>query len=188
MGYQLLAAAASDPNRLTTGEETLLRDAVTSNNLVTTSQGLRLTFFTARKTETITQLRVNSGGTAAGATPTLVRVGIYLADANSDGTLIASIPNDTTLFAAINAAYTRTLTAPFVKTAGQRYAWGELIVTAAATPTRAGISIAGVGAAAEPSQPPRLTGVLAGQSDLPASFTSSALAATGQRFYGVLLP
>ncbi|GAA0494815.1 hypothetical protein Ade02nite_19680 [Paractinoplanes deccanensis] len=189
-GYSLFGGASSQTgtNLLTVGEETIARDMAISGGMITNTQVLRLTHFTARKSESTTQVRMISGGTAAAATPTLVRMGLYLVDGNGDGTLVASTANDTSLFAATNTAYTRSWTAPYAKVAGQRYALGVLVVTAATAPQLVGNSIAGVGAAAEPSVAPRLSGSLAGQADLPASFTAASLAATGQRFYGVLLP
>lgn len=172
---------------LTTGEETIIRDLVTANGLSTTSQALRLTYLTARKSETTTQVRFPSGAAGAGATPTLCRIGLYLIAANGDGTLVASTTNDTALWSAPSTIYTRSWTAPYAKIAGQQYALGLLVVTAAATPTFPGNALA-AGVINDTAQPPRLSAVLAGQTDLPGSFTAASLTTTGQRFYGVILP
>lgn len=173
-------------NLLATGEETLPRDLVTNSGGITMTSGtLRLTFFTARKTETTTQVRVISGGTAAGATPTLCRVGLYAVDATGDGTLVASIPNDTALFATQLTAYTRSWSVALAKVAGIRYALGDLVVTGATAPTLVGaIPVS----SAELAVAPRLSGILTGQTDLPAGFTEAGLTATTTRVYGAVLP
>lgn len=173
---------------LTTGEEVFERDFVTLQNLPLTSQDLRLTYFTARKTGTIANLRISSGSTAAAATPTLCRVGIYQEAANGDLTLVAAIANDTSLFATINTAYTRALTASFTKTRGVRYAMGVLVVSATTMPFMAGGNLAGGAGADESAIAPRLTGQVSGQADLPASIASGSLGLSGRRIYGVLLP
>lgn len=188
MAIRLFGAYAGGTNSLAAGEEVLQRDYANSNALVTATQVLRLTYFTGRKTETTTQVRVPSGGTAAGATPTLCRVCLYTIDSSTgDGTLVASIANDTALWSVANTGYTRSWSASYAKVAGQRYALGILVVTAAATPTFPGDSIA-AGALAETAIDPRLCASLSGQSDVPASFSAGALSNTGQRFYAAILP
>ncbi len=181
------APSASDANLLTAGEETIPRDLAVQNGLTTATQTLRLTYFMARKTETTTQVRVPSGATAAAATPTLCRVGLYSIDAAGAGTLVASIANDTALWAATSTAYTRSWSASYAKTAGQWYALGILVVSGATLPTFPGNAVA-AGVLNEAAMAPRLAAALTGQSDLPASFVAGSLTATGQRFYGVILP
>lgn len=169
---------------LTSGEETMSRlDADTASAVTTTTGNLRLTYFTARKTETTTQVRVNTGTTAAAATPTLCRLGLYLIDSAGDGTLVASIANDTTLFAATSTAYTRSWSAPYAKTAGLRYALGILVVSGAATPTLNGATLSN---GTEASIAPQVAGNISGQADLPASFSAPAGAAF--RLYAAVLP
>lgn len=171
---------------LTSGESTiprLLADNVAS--LAMTSQLLRLAFHTAKKTETITQVRVMTGTTAAGATPSLVRIGVYTVDTAGDLTLVASTANDTALLAGANTVYTKALSASFTKSAGQRYAFGLLVVTAAAAPTIVGALIPG---STEGGVAPRLNANVAAQADLPATVAAGSLAGTTGIIYGVVVP
>lgn len=172
-------------NFLTTGDETFSRDILANTAAVMTSQQMRLVYFIARTTETSTQGRVITGNTAAAATPTLCRFGVYSIAANGDGTLVASCANDTALFATTFTVYTRSWSVSFAKTAGQRYAFAILVVTGAATPTFSGASTANT---AELFQAPILCSGLAAQSDLPSTFTAGSVASTNSRPYGVVLP
>ena len=169
---------------LTTGESTILRRQVIAANVPSTSGYCRFTFFTARKTETITQIRTISGSTAA-ATSTLCRVGIYSVDGSGNLTLIASIANDTALWAATNTAYTRSLSASFTKTRGNRYAVG-LIFVGTTAPTFAGINTGF--ASSEFGISPRLGALTGSNSDLPASVAVGSLTDTSVQSYTVLLP
>lgn len=176
---------------LTSGEASIARFlAQTASAGTLSNQALRLTFFTARKTEAITQIRIPSGPTAAAATPTVCRVGIYSVAANGDGTLVQSIANDTTLWAAGNTDYLRSLSGTFNKVAGQRYAMGWLCVTGATAPTIPGFLFMGAGTPGNnaSARAPRIGGSLSGQSDLPASFTDAGLAVFGVGLYGELVP
>jgi hypothetical protein len=170
-------------NALTVGEETLPRELIVSTGVNTSTGSLRLGYFTARKSETTTQVRVVSGSTAAGATPTLVRVGLFDVATNGNLTLIASTVNDTAVFAAATTIYTRSWSASVAKVAGHRYALGILIVTAAAVPTLMGQSIQCDILAA-----PLITSALSGQTDMPSSITAGSLASSGVRPYAAILP
>lgn len=175
-----------DLQRLTTGESTFPRDIATNAAVSMGSSGaLRLVYFTAGKTEVITQVRMVSGGTAAGATPTLVRVGVWTSDAT--GALlsqVAATANDTTLLAGTNTAYTKAFASSFTKTAGQRYAVGLLVVTGAAMPTMSGTT----GLTTLTGQSPALSFQMSGQADLPSTAAVGSLAASGSRPYFELLP
>lgn len=171
---------------LTTGEATMHRRVATSNTVGQATGVLRLSYFTARKTETITQVRVISGGTAAGATPTLVRIGLWTVAADGALTLVASIANDTALYAATNTPYTRALSASYGKVAGQRYAAGSLVVTGATAPSLIG-GIVNFNAT-EAGIAPRIGAALTGQTDLPASIAAGSLVDSAQLPYIVLLP
>jgi parallel beta helix pectate lyase-like protein len=181
------ASTGFDMSLLTTGEETIPRLLVPFGNssfyVGMASGDVRGAQFTARKTETITQVRVITGGTAAAATPTLCKVGVYSVAANGDHTLVASTASDTTLFAAANTAYTRSFTAGFTKTAGQRYAVVVLVVTSGTMPTFVGIT-GGTEIGAAPSLASRITG----QTDLPSSIAAGSLVANSTPLYAVLLP
>jgi hypothetical protein len=176
----------TDPNALTVGEEVMPR-LLADSTIGLASGQLKLTYFTAHKTETTTQVRVISGSTAAGATPTLVRLGLYSVAANGDLTLVASTANDTTLFAAVNSIYTRSWSSSYVKVAGQRYALGIVLVTAAATPIIAGKpSPTAMYGSGELAASPRLTG-FSNQTDLPATLAAGSVGSNQQPFYGVIL-
>lgn len=176
---------------LTTGEGVPSRSAgavTAGTGSLTGNQNLRFAFFNARKGLLTTQVRVLSGGTAAGATPTLCRVGLYLLGTLNQvptWSLVASTANDTALFAAANTTYTKSWSVPYQMQTGQRYALGVLVVTGATAPTLVGRSMLSTD---EASQPPRLSGLLSAQADLPATFVDSALAASGSTPYAAILP
>jgi hypothetical protein len=172
-------------NLLTTGQATLHRDVASSSTLATGTGVLRLSYFTARKTETSTQCRVYSGGTAAAATPTLCRLALYTVAADAGITLVASTANDTTLFAGTSTSYTRSWSVAYALQEGSRYAFGVLVVTGAAAPTLVGQA---PGASAEALLAPALSGQVTGQADLPASVASGSIVASGSRIYAAILP
>lgn len=172
---------------LVTGEESIPRDRVTSTGLTMTSGVLRLCYFTARKTETITQLTIDTGGTAAGATPTLVRMGVWTTD--STGALLAQVaatPNDTTLLAGTFTTYTKSLSASWAKVAGQRYAIGDLVVTAAAAPVILGGTTSLNNG--HVNRAPRMAAQITAQADLPSTAAAGALSNTNNRPFHVMLP
>lgn len=174
--------------RLVSGETTLAREFVTYLDRATGSGNMRLTYFTAQKNEIITQVKMFTGSTAAGATPTLVRIGIWTADAS--GALLAlvgSTPNDTTLLADANTGYTKALSASWAKVAGQRYAHGILVVTAATAPTMAGLGIGGL-PTTELAIAPRIAGYMGALSDLPSSAGSGSISNASSLYYAALLP
>lgn len=193
-GHMWVCTAAGTPgtwinprdlsDRLTTGEESMPRELITSAGVTLATGQMRLTYFTARKSETTTQVRVYSGTTAAAATPTLCRIGLYSVASDGSGTLVASTANDTTLFATISTAYTRSWTTPLAKVAGRRYAIGVLVVTAAAAPALAGQTFS---VSAELQQAPLMTGAVSSLTDLP-STTTATPAGSGSRVYAALLP
>lgn len=173
-------------NLLDGGEETLPRELTTAVTIPSTSGLLRLTYLTARKTEPVNNLRAVSGSTAAGATPTLARLGLYSIAANESGTLVcATDATDLTLFAVANTGYTRVTTTTGQKIAGQRYAFASIVVTAAAAPTLSGHAFGG---STETGVAPRLAAAITGLTDLPASFVIGSLIASGHRPYGAVMP
>ena len=178
----LPASGVIDPDDLTTGESTLPRRIVFSSAVTGGNSVLRLTYFTAKKTETITQVRTITG-TTAGVTPTLCRIGIYSVAGNGNLTLEASTANDTALWVAANTAYTKSLSASFTKTKGQRYAVALLVVGAATAPTFYGNALSG----SEMAFGPRLSG-FSNQTDLVSSLTEASISASGSNHYVVLLP
>lgn len=176
---------------LTVGEETTPRKYVAGNIAGPTSTDLRLSYFTARKSEAITQVRTYVGSTAAAATPTLCRIGIWTA--GLDGALLAlvgSTANDVALWSVVGLEYTTPLQTPWAKVAGQRYAWAPLIVTAGARPTFAGHTIAsdGGGFRTESGRSPRITAVSAGNADLPTAVAVGGLGTSGIFYYASFVP
>lgn len=173
-----------DSAALAVGESSVSR-IIAAGSLQPASGQLRLSYFTARKTETVTSVRINTFTAGAAPTPTLCRVGIYSEDASGTLTLVGSTANDTTLFATAITAYTRSLTTSFKKTSGQRYALGILVVSAAAMPA---FPAAVFSASPEMAISPRLAGQVTGLADLPASVAAGSLGLSGAVVYGVLLP
>jgi len=175
------------PHALAVGEEIFSRDSIAIATVQSTTQNVRLVYFTARKSETTTQVRVRSGNTAAGATPTRCEVALFEINAAGDGTRVAVIANDTSLFATASTAYTRSWTASYSKVAGQRYALGWLVVTTATPPTYIGSTL-GFGADDEFDSSPRYVGRITGQTTMPSSFTAASVTGNNVRPYGVILP
>lgn len=185
-------ANANHPNVLDTpvGESVFDRTNVAIGTTSTT-QVLKLVGFTARATQNISQIRVVTNSTAAGATPTLCRFGVYSRDSANLYTLVASTVNDTALFAAANTTYSKAFAAAFQKTAGVDYLVGMLIVSGAAFPT----FCAPVASAAAPAAFstdvlgvfPQVSGQIAAQADLPASFAGATVAAAQASFHALLL-
>lgn len=183
----LAADPTLNPNALTAGQATMLRHEVsTTSALLGTSGWLRLSYFTATKTEQTTKVRIYTGGTAAGATPTLCRLALYDVDpVTGNLTLLAATANDTTLFAATVSAYQRNFTAPAQLVAGRRYAVGVIVVSAAALPSFAGsVAISGDAYAI----PPRMTGLLSGQTDLPATIAAGLVGQSASFLFAAVLP
>lgn len=176
-----------DPNAVAAGEESIPRLVVIASTGALVSQQLHLTYFTAKKTETEASVKVRTGATAAAATPTLCRMGLYSVAANGDIALIASTPNDTTLFAAANTAYTKAYSVAAQRVAGTRYARGILVVSAAAMPTFFSSAIS-TPFGNELATAPRLAAQVTGQADLPASVAAGSLVNGSMAIYSVGLP
>jgi hypothetical protein len=179
-------------NLLTTGEEVFPRELLGTLSGSTPASGqLRMTLWTCRKTTTTAQIRCCTGITAAGATPTLCRIGMWRVEDNGNYTLVGATANDTTLFAAAGTAYTRSWITPFQKIAGVRYAWAPLVVTAATMPTFAGASAA---ITSEQVQVPSLASATgfgftgSALTDLPSTILASEVYASPSRTYAAVLP
>lgn len=158
------------------GAEVYPRGEIVNNTVTGGNQVLRLSYFTPPyNTAAQTYATIESGGTAAGATPTLVRIGLWTMAANGDLTLVASTPNDTTLLAAASTDYFKALSVPYAFIGGQRYAAGILVVTGATAPTYSGKFTS---TAANRLRTPRLTGSVSGQADLPANIAAGSVSAT----------
>lgn len=177
----------SDKNLLDVGQAVIPRHDVVASTLVVNTQALRLTYFTFLKDQVSTKVRIVTGTTAAGATPTLCRIGLYLINGAGDGILVAAIANDTALFNLASTSVTRNWLASYQMIADQRYALGTLVVTTAATPTIAGVGLS-LAMNTENVESPRLTGRLNNQTNLPASFADASLVTTNNYQYGAVLP
>jgi hypothetical protein len=179
-GDRSAAVQVAQLSLLTAGEEAVPRLMMTNEDRPA-SGTLHLTYFTARKTETITKVETHvSGGAASGLT--LARIGIYQVAANGGLTLVASTPNDVTLWAATNTPYQKTFSVPWAKLAGQRYASGILGVGTTlpileCIPVRFQAS----------GFAPRVQGEIAA-ADLPASVADAALSNQYRVFQAYFLP
>lgn len=181
--------AASTPyelDLLTNGESTMPRGMV-EGAATCANQILRLGYFTARKSETVNNVWMQSFASFSGGTPTLIRIGLWTA--GLDGallSLVASTANDTTLFAASNTPYPKALQAGYAKVAGQRYAMGLLVVTSFTGPS----TLCGFNASAADAwnRSPRMQAAVTGQSDLPGGVVVGSLANSNFRPYIECLP
>lgn len=190
MGSSGVDYATNDPlvgQYLTTGQETIPRHLVSSAAVGVTAGTLRLTYFTARKSETVTQVRVWTGSTNAGATPTLCRIGLYSVAANGDLTLVASTANDTTLFASTVTSYTRSFSASYDVVRGQRYAVGIIVVTGATAPTFMGVALF-PGSGMEATTAPRVAGGIGSSTDLTTPISAGSVGNSGNLIYAAILP
>jgi hypothetical protein len=164
--------------------ETCLPRLNIGNGPTLISQKLQLTYWTAARTETINNIGTFTGATAAGATPTYCAMGCYSVAANGNVTLLGACANDTTLFATTFTEYIRAVTTPFQKVQGQRYAFGILVISAAAMPVIDGYN----GTVLKPSIAPMLTSSITGQATLPASVASGSLGSTASACFGEVTP
>jgi len=179
------ATPADTRYSLVVGESCMPRGLATSTTLTQTSGTMRVSVFVATKTETSTQGKILTGGTAAAATPTLCRFGVYEIATDGAGTLVAACANDTALHSSPTWGYSRNWVAPFTKTAGKTYGFASLVVSGSAMPQIVG---SGVPSPTEAISDVPLCFSIGGQADLPLSFTAASRAASGQRIYGVVLP
>lgn len=154
------------------------------------SQELVLAGFVAKKSQSINTLRVWTTGTAAAATPTVIRLGVYSRAASGDITLVASTANDLTLLAATNTVYSKALSAAWNKVMGVEYFIGLLIVSGAAMPTLAAPAsgwpagqLAATGSLMRPATHAKVTG----QADLPATVLSASIVAAAFTFHCFML-
>jgi len=145
---------------------------------------IHLSFWQAVKTEPVNTLFTTTAGTAAAATPTLCRIGIYSVDANSNLTLIGACANDTTIWNTTFARFNRANTTPFLKVQGQRYAHAVIIVTAVAAPVMRGYN----GSIVDSNQLPFLGGQLAGQTDLLPTIANGVYSTISSMSYGGTTP
>lgn len=168
------------------GCENMPRWAASNATGITMPSGaVRFAYFTAPRNMAVSRLSLSSGTTAAGATPTLVRFGLYSVAANGDLTQLSQTASDTGVFAAAGTFYERALGSAVTLTEGQLYAVAAIVVTAAAAPSVQG-ALAGTGP--DNALAPRLSGTVTGQTDLAASYTAGQLSTTQSIPYVRALP
>lgn len=170
---------------LSVGQSAMPRYGININAATVATNNLRLTYFTSTKSETVTKSKLYTGGVAAAATPTVCRVGLYAVAANGDLTLVASTPNDTSMFSAINTEYIKNFSVPYLISAGVRYALGVIVVTAATAPNLVGSSLVN---AVITSSEPRIFSVIGSVSDLPSSVAVGSVVNTTYGIYGEIAP
>lgn len=161
------------------------RALIKDKSIATGSGNLRLSYFTAHRSGNYSKARAWAGTTAAGATPSLVRFGLYQVADNWQLTLIASTANDTSLFASTDTAYEKSFSSTVSIVGGQRYALGVLIVTSAAAPSLHGLILPN---STESALDPRETGYVGGQTDLLSSISGVSVTATSANPYIALVP
>lgn len=169
-------------NQITVGQETFSRGFAATTTAMT-SGVLRLTYFTAYRTETIASLASGTGATAA-ATPTTCKMGLYSVDAvTGDLTRVGITANDTAIWAATNTKYTKAMTGTVSVVAGTRYVFACLYVG-----TTAPVLSARTVPQALASDNNRMHASLSAQTDIPSSITAASLAVAGVQIYGELIP
>jgi hypothetical protein len=170
------------PFDLTSGQATFNRWLITGFPAPGTGN-LRLTYFTARKSETVASFRtiVNTLATST----TLARIGLYTVDGSGNLTLVASTTNNTSMWQSLGGSITQALTTPYAVTRGTRYAVGLLIVNSGTACTISGNSNVG---SAEAAIAPRLSGFVASQTDLPSTVAVGSISNSGTAFYVALVP
>lgn len=172
------------------GESIWSRESPSPSSNASINQQLRLNGFRCKRTGSVGRIIMFSGGTAAGATPTLVKVGAYHRNDDDTYSLVGATPNTVTMFAGTNATYNTAFAAPWYKFKGDDYLIGVLIVTGAALPTIQGPFTAVANTTGTFLLPaPVKVGCLPGQTDLPTSFARTDLISTSPgTFHGLLIP
>jgi len=157
------------------GQYALPRIANNGDTISTSNQILKLTYFRAQKTQSISSITSWLGTTPAAATPTLSKYGLWTATENGALTgLVASTANDTALFTgSAHAIKTKATQAAYTLIKEQYYAVGALVVSGAAMPNWGGCF---VGTDLESGDSERWAGQVTGQSDLPSTVAAGSVA------------
>ena len=144
-----------------------------------TAQQLTLTYFTALTSRSVTIVGWVAGTAAAGAT--LARIGVFSVAANGDLALIGATANDPTgTFPTANVAASKALAAATAITRGSRYALGFLQVGATTVPT---VRASGIATSGLSGIPPRLSGAVTGQPDLPTTILAGSVLSTASHIW-----
>ena len=151
-------------------------------NTAVGNQVLYLSYVTSPKVFTAANHAMYSSATAAAATPTTVKFGLFTVAANGDLTRVAITANQTSTFVVPNTRYPWPYLASVGIVPGQVYASGWLIDSAVAMPTVIGPTALTPTATAW-SQAPKLNGVITAQTDIAATYTAGQVAASALRHY-----
>lgn len=195
-GLSIHGDVSVDDTRIDTGDDltgTLLasgfcnqkRAPGITTHIALVSGTLFLTYFRAPKTQPVNNIKYYSGGTAAGATPSLVKYALFTVATNGDITRVGLTANDTSIFVAANAANSRAVPEVPIVTKGQMLATGLLLVTAAALPTVLAQLAVGATSAAM-SVAPRMCAQVTAQADIAASYAAGSIANSGSRLFAEL--
>jgi hypothetical protein len=157
-----------------------------TGNATIPSGTLRLTYFTAVRSERLGRLAATTSSPAAVGV-TNARMALYTVAGDpytTDGalTLLAATATDTTLFTATHTRYAKDTTALFDVVEGMRYAWGVWGEWTTA-PNLWGAA----GSYATLAEPPRQTGQVAGLTALPNTIAAASLAGSNASVMGEIL-
>lgn len=160
-------------SQLSTGVDALPRGEATTNTAPVSGK-VYWTHFTPIESKTVTQIVTIGNGATSGLT--LARQGLYTFDeATTAYTLVAQIASDTTMWNSGITIYTRSFStsggypSSYALVAGTRYAVGFILVgSGMGSSTNTALATGTVN-----SMTPRKTGSLAGQSDLPTSYSGA---------------
>lgn len=166
---------------LTSGEEVRPRSLIAGTETDVSAGYVHLSYWMARKTETINNLQTHSGSVASSGL-TLAKMGVYSVAGNGDLTKVTECASDTGLWGSTFTSYTRATTGAWAKVAGQRYAFA-VIATGTTMPRVGGVTISSISASA-----PRELGAVTGQTDLPASISSASVSSDYRLFQGYVIP
>ena len=153
------------------------RTEVTNGNVNISNGNVSLVFFTPLQTITVSQITMVSGTSTAASGLTFAQMGLYTYD-ETTATLVARCASDTTLFTAINTAYTRSFNttggfpATYTLQAGVRYGVAVLL-TGTTMPVFAGKGVP----AGMLGLTPKTAMTINGQTSLPTSSTSLQITA-----------
>ena len=179
------ALAARRQHTKIAGSQATMDIREVSNSSVGTSSGsIRLTFFTATETLSVSSVRTNTGAAGAGATPTLCKAVLYeLSEDRTTLTKVAETANDTSLWAASQTRYSQGLTGSYTLKRGRVYAGAVLVVSGATTPNWNGVSGINAAEATDALASAQLTG----QTDAPASIAVGSLSPSSSQIYMAFL-
>lgn len=142
---------------------------------------LWLSYFTPPVNTTLSQLAVNSGGTAT-ATATLARLGLFVVNSDGSVTLVARSASDTTIGATTYSEYKRIMDTTggypgtYQVVAGLRYAIGFLQVATTPMALKGGTPNGAYSA-------PILSSYVTGQADIASSYAAASLNIWWQAVY-----